>query len=133
MSLCLFLESDARSTIFHEDGAARNESSLGYKGAHQSVVVVRIYPDIGTLLKSPIEAGLSDAPLLSVGSQSVNYPIRRIIQPRPVKDLLIGWFITYEEAEGADGLICLIHTDQALPSLTIFLNQFFPRISIDPL
>lgn len=109
------------------DDSASPEPAALKKILHRQIVLVGVCPEIAGKPAAKVNAGLADAVSAPVRSQSVDCPVRLVIQPMSVVDDVICRVNARNETECGDYLcpgIC--DSVRILDDIAMLLPDFFP-------
>ena len=127
------LVGDTWRTVGNIDNSAARETTFLHEVLHDLVVGMRIDTQIGSTLCTPFDASLEYSVATTVGSQSVDDPIRCFIQPFAVFNVRISRIRPFDKTKCSYRYFLFVQAYVAMFRGNFLSNQFALRISVDPL
>ena len=118
------MKCDAGIAVLQVDDAAAMEAVFLQGTLHRDVVPVGIDPQIGAFREGEIVAKARHTPAVPCHRNSMDHPVRLIVEPTAVIDHIVGRIVMAKEAENTQNFP-IFYAQPALPRPNIFPNSFF--------
>ena len=115
------------------DNTTVGEGVFGYEMAHDMVIAVGIYAEVGLRSLAVTHYGIKDAMDMRSAGDTMNDVIRGVIEPRAVIDVAIGGIRARTEDEVAHGVAIISSDEPGIATGNVLTDNVTRGITVDPL